>query len=252
MENIIILYILCILLSIIFTIKYIYPSFLSSIIKEGNKNKDEDTCEYKLNIDGLIPLIPRPELILFGVNILEPIDAIVDIINEIIEIINKIIIAIDFFINKFINCLFFYILDGFGKGTWSIMILFCSFVKKVTKIDLESYLYEAYTFLDDNVDTNLYKYTGIHFMHFPTIIQNRCYHVFGDGRIPCWKSPFASNKKEGAVGVSENSAQNTFFYNLLVKTLLFLLSCLVVYLIVSWIMTFFIPSITCEAPSCKL
>lgn len=251
MNNIIILYILCILLSVIFTIKYVYPSFFSTNIKEGNQNQNEDTCEYKLNVSGMIGYIKRPELKLFGMNILEPVSAIVDMINEIIKIINKIIIAIDFFINKFIKCLLFYILDGIGKGIWGIVIFILKLVKKIINIDLESYLYKAYTFLDDNVDANLYTFAGIHIMHFPTIIQNRCYHVFGDGRIPCWKSPFASNNKEGVVGVSDNSAQNTYFYRLLRNILGGLFVCLLIYILIAWIISKFIPTVQCEGPSCK-
>jgi hypothetical protein len=250
METIIMFYIICILCSILITIIYVYPSFFSEKITEGNSNKNEDTCEYKLQVSGLIRHIKSPSLRVFGVNVLAPISGIVDMINEIIKIINKIIIAIDFFINKFIKCILFYILDGFGMGMWGICILFCKIVKKIINIDLESFLRKTYTFLDDNVDDNLYKFTGLHLMHFPTIIQNRCYHIFGDGRIPCWKNPFASNKKEGAVGVSGNSEQNTLFYKLLIKILGFLVVCLFVYLIVAWIMTFFIPAIKCEGPSC--
>jgi len=243
MENIVWIYIICILFSILLTIIYVFPSFFSNKIKEGNASKD--TCEYKLNVSGTINHVERPELNLFGVNVLEPISAIVDMINNIIDIINKVIIAIDFFVTKFIKCLFFYILDGIGKGLWGIIIAIFKFIK------MESLIEDVYKFLDENIDANLYTYTGLHIMHFPTIIQNRCYHVFGDDRIPCWVSPFASNNKEGAVGVSNSSAQNTSFYKLLLNTLLFLVACLFVYMIVAWIMTFFIPTIKCESPSCK-
>jgi hypothetical protein len=232
---------------------------LSTKIKEGNsdeneddnEDENEDKCEYILRVSGMISEIDRPELYLFGMNILEPISAIVDMINEIINIINKIIIAIDFFINKFIKCLLFYILDGTGKGIWGIIILLLKLIKKIINIDLESYLYEAYTFLDDTIDANLYKFAGIHVMHFPTIIQNRCYHVFGDGRIPCWKSPFDSSNKEGAIGVSDNSAQNTAFFILLCKILGGLFVCLLIYIIIGKIMSKFKPTVQCEGPSCK-
>ena len=240
MENIVWIYIICIFFSILFTIIYVYPSYK---ITEGNTSKD--TCEYKLNVSGTINHVDRPELKLFGVNVLEPISAIVDMINSIIDIINKVIIAIDFFVTKFIKCLFFYILDGIGKGLWGIII----FLFKIIK--MESLVENAYKFLDENIDANLYTYTGLHIMHFPTIIQNRCYHVFGDGRIPCWVSPFASNNKEGAVGVSNSSAQNAAFYKLLRNSLAFLAGCLFVYLIVAKIMSYFIPSVRCEGPSCK-
>lgn len=251
MKNIILFYIVCILLSILFTIIYVYPSVFSNKIKEGNSNQNEDTCEFQLHVSGMIDHIERPELNLFGMNILEPISAIVDMINGIIDIINKIIIAIDFFINKFIKCLLFYILDGIGKGAWGLLILLFQIIKKIINIDVESYLNDAYSFLDDNVDANLYKYTGLHIMHFPTIIQNRCYHVFGDGRIPCWVNPFASNNKEGAVGISINNAQNTNFYLLLCEILGGLFVCLLIYTGIAYIMTNFIPSVRCEGPSCK-
>lgn len=256
METIIIFYIICILLSIPITIKYVYPSFFSEKIKEGNQNKNEDTCEYRLYVDGLIPLIERPELKVFGINVLEPIGAIVDIINEIIGVINKIITAIDFFATKFIKCLFFYILDAIGKALWGIIISICKGLswllgKLNIDIKIDSYVEMAYKFLDENADGNLYHYTGFHFMHFPTIIQNRCYHIFGDGRTPCWVNPFGSNNKEGAVGVSENTAQNTYFYRLLGFTLAGLALCLGVYGIILKIISQFAPAITCEGPSCK-
>jgi hypothetical protein len=234
----------------------VYPSFFSKKIKEGNTNKNADTCEYKLQVDGLIPLIPRPELNLFGINILEPIGAIVDIINEIINVINKIIIAIDFFATKFIKCILFYILDGIGKALWGLLISICNLLSWILgelniDVNIGSYVNNAYNFLDKNVDKNLYYYTGIHFMHFPTIIQNRCYHIFGDGRIPCWVNPFGSNNKEGIVGVSDNSAQNTYFYELLRNTLIFLAVCLGLYGLIAKAMSYFATDIKCEGPSCK-
>lgn len=250
MQNIIFLYILCILLSILFTIKYIYPSFLSTKKKEGYEDT-EDKCEYILRVSGMIDKIDIPEFTVFGIDLLGPIGGIVNIINDIIDIINKIIIAIDFFVNKFLKCLLFYILDAIGKGLWGIIILILKLIKKIINIDLESYLYKAYTFLDDNIDANLYKFTGIHIIHFPTIIQNRCYHVFGDGRIPCWKSPFESSNKEGAIGVSDNNAQNTAFFILLCKILGGLFGCLLIYIIIGKIMSKFIPTVQCEGPSCK-
>jgi hypothetical protein len=256
MTNIIIFYIICILFSILITIKYIYPSFFSNKIKEGNTNQNEDKCEYKLHVDGMVDHIARPELNLFGMNILEPIAAIVDMINDIIDVINKIIIAIDFFVTKFIKCLFFYILDAIGKILWGLIMAICKFFswllgKINIDLDLGSYVDMAYKFLNDNVDTNLYYYTGLHIMHFPTIIQNRCYHVFGDGRIPCWVSPFGSNNKEGATGVSDNSAQNAYFYEILRNSLIALGACLLLYCVFAYIMSNFAPDIKCEGPSCK-
>jgi hypothetical protein len=224
---------------------------LSTKIKEGNSDENEDKCEYILRVTGMIGEIDRPELNLFGMNILEPVSVIVDMINEIINIINKIIIAIDFFVNKFIKCLMFYILDGIGKAIWGIIVLILKLITKIIIIDLESYLYNAYNFLDDNIDANLYKFAGIHIMHFPTIIQNRCYHVFGDGRIPCWKSPFDSNNKEGVIGVSENNPQNTEFFLLLCKVLGGLSLCLLIYILTGKIISKFIPTVQCEGSSCK-
>lgn len=247
MHNIFLIYFIC----LICVILVVYAYFSKSNVKEGNTGNDDDpnkdTCEYILQVDGLIGEIERPELILFDINILEPISGIVDMINEIIKMINLVIIAIDFFANKFIGCLLFFFCHGIGLALWGIILAIFGIIGMKDLPD------KIHTWIDENVDAPLYKYTGMHLIHFPTIINNRCYHWDGKNREPCWKSPFEQNGKDDSNnnGITNDSAKNQAFYNLLCSILTFLFVGLCLYAAIYRLFAYFSPSVKCEGPSCK-
>jgi len=243
MPEIIWTYFVCLIIIIIFVLFFYYPIFKDKIT-EGNTNKD--TCEYKLRISGLLSKITPPSLKLFGINILQPITSIVDGLNHIIDIVNKVIIFIDFVATKFITCLFYYLLDCYGKILWGLLMSAFKFIK------MKDIPIEIYNFIDETIDANLYSLFGIHLIHFPTIIQNRCYHIFGDGRIQCWKSPFGSNKnKEGINNINNNLAQNMSFYQLLLFILSLITGGILLYIFVYYIIqVLFKPTIKCEGDVC--
>jgi len=250
MPEIIWVYFISVIFIIVFVIFFNYPVFTNKI-REGNSNKD--TCEYKLKVAGLIPEIPVPRLELFGINILEPIAILVEGINEMIRIINHVIIFIDFIATKFIGCLFYYLLDCYGKILWGLFIGLLQFIRGITTINITNIPQEVYEFLDENVDANLYYLSGVHILHFPTKIQNRCYRILGENRIPCWKSPFGSSKKkEGINNINNNLDQNMSFYKLLMCILGSLFFGLLIYIGIYWIITkLFTPKITCLDDTCK-
>jgi len=245
MPEIIWTYFICLVVIIIFLLFFYCPIFKNNI-KEGNTNKDKDTCEFKLRVPGLIREIRPPTLKLFGINILQPITSVVDMINQIIKIINKVIIFGDYIGTKFITCLFYYLLDCYGKILWGLLMTVFKFIK------MQDILNDIYSFIDETIDANLYTLCGIHIIHFPTIIQNRCYHIFGDGRIPCWKSPFGSTKnKEGINNISNILAQNMSFYHLLLFILGLISGGILIYILVYYIiMVLFKPNIKCEGDVC--
>jgi hypothetical protein len=198
----------------------------------------DDPCEYNLKVEGLLqPVVFE----LFGVNILQPIDDIINIINDII-------IYVDFFVNKFIGCLLLYILDAFGLVLWGIMYVILSI------INMQSILDTTYEYIDKNVDANVYYYTGMHLIHFPTLYQNRCYRIDGKDRIQCWQSPYGNNNKntEGITTVKNNTGQNMSFYELLIILLLILAILLILSIVFFWIKSFFPPTIQCgEGKACE-
>lgn len=234
MDEIIILY----FVSVICILCIVYFAYTKNI-KEGldfennvtGNNNSNDPCEYNLEVKGLIK---PPVFELFGVNILQP-------IADIIEIINDIIIYVDFFANKFIGCLLFYILDAIGLLLWGIIYAILGI------INMQSILDKTYEYLDKNVDDNLYYYTGMHIIHFPTLYQNRCYHIDGKNRKECWKSPYGNSNKntEGITTVQNNTDQNMMFYYLLFILLLILAILLILSIVFFWIKSFFPPTITC-------
>lgn len=237
MEDIIVLY----LVSIICILCIVFFAYTKNV-KEGitteelqNKvtgnNDNADPCEYNLEVKGLIEPV---EFILFGVNILQPIDDIINIINDII-------IYVDFFVNKFIGCLLFYILDALGLLLWWILYAILGI------INMHSILDKIYEYVDQNIDENLYYYTGMHIIHFPTLYQNRCYHIDGKDRIQCWQSPYGKNNKgtEGITTVQNNTEQNMSFYQLLLVLLLVLAILLILSILFFWIKSFFPPTIPC-------
>lgn len=242
MDNIYWVYFICLFCVVL----VVYAYFSKSNFKEGNSGK-KDTCEYELHVAGLIKEIDRPELILFGANILEPVSGIVDMINEMIKMINLVIIAIDFFANKFIGCLLFFFLHGIGLALWGLILAIFGIIGMKDLPD------NIHTWLNDNVDEPLYTYTGMHLIHFPTIINNRCYHWDGKDREPCWKSPFEKDGEDGSYnnGIANDSAKNKDFYNLLCSILTFLFVGLCLYAAIYKVMSFFSPSVKCEGASCK-
>lgn len=228
MENILWFYILCI---VGFTLFVIYSYTYKTI--EGNTGKDK--CEYVLNVPGMMDKGTAEVLKFLG-------------LSFITDMINSIVIYVDFFANKFIGCLLFYLLDGIGKVLWGIVLGFFAIIF-MPKLPLQ-----IYNTLNDNADANLYHYTGMHFMHFPTIIQNRCYRVDGKNRIPCWQNPFNTDgkgEKEGISGVSNNATQGIIFFKLLRKVLFFLFILLCVYATFVKLSSWFVPSVKCEGSSCK-
>lgn len=241
MPDIFWIYIICLFCVIL----VVYTYFRKETEGYASSNED-DKCEYKLHVNGLLDLIPRVYLELFGVNILEPINSIIDMINEIIKMINLVIIAVDFFANKFIGCLLFYLVHGIGLTLWGLLLAVFGIIGMV---DLPNTVHK---WIDKNVDAPLYTYTGMHILHYPTIIQNRCYHWDGNNRIPCWTSPFESEKdNKNETGLSSDTEKNLDFYNLLCSILLMLFLGLCIYAGLYYLMTFFSPSIKCEGPSCK-
>ena len=176
-------------------------------------------------------------------------------INEIIKMINLVIIAIDFFANKFIGCLLFFFLHGIGLALWGLILAIFGIVSGITGISMIKDLPDKiHKWIDDNIDAPTYKFTGMHLIHFPTIINNRCYHWDGKGREPCWKSPFAKDDEDGSNnnnGIANDSAKNQDFYNLLCSILTFLFVGLCLYAAIYKVMSFFSPSVKCEGASCK-
>ena len=228
MESILWFYILCITG---FTICIVYLYTYNTI--EGNTGKDK--CEYELHVSGLVDKVTAETLKFLG-------------LSFITDMINAIVIYVDFFANKFIGCLLFYLLNGIALVLWGIILGFFAilFMPKLPE--------QIYNGLNDNVDANLYYYTGMSFMHFPTIIQNRCYRVDGKNRIPCWESPYDTNRdanKEGATGVANNIAQGIEFYKLLRDVLFYLFILLVLYAAFVKLSSWFVPSVKCEGSSCK-
>ena len=222
--------------------------------KEGYESSNNaDKCEYKLQVEGLLDLIPRVYLYLFGVNILEPINGIIDMINEIIKIINLVIIAVDFFATKFIGCLLFFLLNGFGLGLWGLLLGIFALLSSITGIsEIKNIPNIVHTWLDENVDAPLYKYTGTHIIHYPTIIQNRCYHWDGNNRIPCWTNPFESNDgKKNGTGLSNDISKNLAFYNLLCSILLTLFMGLCIYAGIYYLVSYLYSPPECQGTSCK-
>jgi len=249
MQNIFWIYLLCLFCVLLITYTYFRKA------KEGYSSNDEneDKCEYILKVNGLLDLIPKVYLYLFGVNILEPINAIIDMINEIIKMINLVIIAVDFFATKFIGCLLFFFIHGIGLALWGLLLgIFAIFAGIADTPDIKDIPNKVHKWIDENVDTPLYKYTGLHIIHYPTIIQNRCYHWDGKNRIPCWKSPFDSNasSKDGN-GIYNDTSKNLAFYNLLCSILFTLFMGLCLYAGLYYLMSYFSPPVKCEGPSCK-
>lgn len=241
MDEIVVLYfilVICILCILFFAYTKKMKEGLDTeeAMNKINGDNTDDPCEYNLKVNGLLGPV---EFELFGVNILQPID-------EIINIINEIIIYVDFFANKFIGCLLLYILHAFGLVLWGILYIILSI------INMQSILDTTYEYIDKNVDANVYYYTGMHLIHFPTLYQNRCYHIDGKDRIQCWQSPYGNNNKktEGITTVKNNTDQNMSFYELLFILLLVLAILLLLSIVFFWIKSLFPPSINCGKNGC--
>jgi hypothetical protein len=236
---------LFIILFFIGIILYSYSNDDNTII-EGYKEKCIESCECKVNIPGLlrpIPNIPKPRPIkIFGKDInpatyiIQPLNKLIDFINRIVGFINKGIRFIYYLERHFITCVLLYIIDAIGKFHWWIIEYIFDWIKMR---DVPNKIYE---FLDDNIDRNLYEFTGIHIMHFPTKYQNRCYRPVEDerGRIKCWvpdETSISSGKKEGVTSIENNLQQNMSFYKLLLTILFLLIVGLLLYAFIFWIIT---------------
>lgn len=242
MDEIIILYfisVICILFIVFFAYtENVKEGISTEDLKDTLAGTDEtDPCEYNLEVNGLIPPV---EFTLFDVNILQP-------VNEIVNIINEIIIYVDFFINKFIGCLLFYILHAIGLLLWGIIYAIFGI------INMQSILDRTYEYIDKNVDEKIYYYTGMHLIHFPTLYQNRCYRIDGKERTQCWQSPYGNNtnkQTEGITTVQNNTEQNMSFYFLLFCLLIVLAILLFLGIGFFWLKSFFPPTINCGQNEC--
>jgi len=99
---------------------------------------------------------------------------------------------------------------------------------------------KMYSFVDENIDRNLYEFTGIHIIHFPTKYQNRCYHPADFDRIACWmpdNENTSTNRLEGATTIVNNLQENMSFYKLLLTILCLLVFGLLSYAFIFWIIT---------------
>lgn len=237
---------LFIILFFIGIILYFYSTDDNTII-EGYREKCIESCECKIIVPRLlrnIKGIPKPRPIkIFGKNI-NPASYIVDAlnrtivkpINTIIDFINKGIRFIHYLKHYFITCVLFYIIDAIGKLHWWLVKFIFNIIQMPNIPD------QMYTFVDENIDRNLYEFTGMHIIHFPTIFQNRCYRpVEGEGgRIRCWmpdKTSISGSKIEGATNIVNNLQQNMSFYKLLLTLLFVLVIGLLLYAFIFWIIT---------------
>jgi hypothetical protein len=236
----IILFFICIIL-------YYYSNNDQNNVIEGYREECNKICECKIHVPGLlrnIKGIPKPRPIkIFGKDInpgtyiVAALNrAIVDPINRLIGFINKGIRFIYYLERHFITCVLLYILDAIGKFHWWLI----EFIFKI--IQMRDVPIKIYKFLDDNIDRNLYEFTGIHIMHFPTKYQNRCYRPVEDEnrRIKCWmpdSNETNNNKIEGVTSIENNIQQNMSFYKLLLTLLGLLISGLLSYAFIYWIIT---------------
>jgi hypothetical protein len=249
----IILCIIVLVISICIVLCFVFPTKQT----EGNSGmndifgdpKSDDPCSYELDVPGRIEHIPKPSAHIdipgvMSVDVLEPIHPIIDCINDIIDVINDTIIFGHYIAFDFINCLMFYLLDAFGKIIYGIIL---GFFKLIRMGDLPEMVYDFF----DKVDAKLYEMSGNHFMHFPTKIQNKCYHIFGKDRIPCWKNPYATkgNRQEG-IGIANDEKSNSSFYELLIKSIFVVFTLCLFYVLAIFVARYFFFKPNCPSGTC--
>ena len=251
----IIIWAVLLIISIIAVLFFVFPNH----VKEGNSGMDvilgksdpNDPCDYNLHVPGMIKHISAPSARIdireLGIHFdaLEPIKPVINVINNIIDVINDTIIFGHYIAFDFVNCLLFYLLDAIGLIIYGIIL---GFFKLIGMGNIPNMIYSFF----DKIDSNLYNMTGQHFMHFPTKIQNKCYHIFGKNRIKCWQNPYASKEdKQEGIGVVNDDAQNTAFYNFLITTIFIILTVCFIYVLAIYLAQFFSVKPVCPSGACS-
>lgn len=250
----IILWIVVLVISIIIVLCFVFPANN----KEGNTGMDDiigdpksdDPCDYNLHVPGLIEHIQAPSTRIQIFNVidvdpLKPLHPVIDIINDVIDAINDTIIFGHYIAFDFVNCLVFYLLDAIGQILYGII---SGFFKLIRMGDIPEMIYNFF----DTIDANLYNMSGQHFIHFPTKIQNKCYHIFGKDRIQCWKNPYATNGNgQEGIGISNDTEGNTSFYKWLITSIFIVFTLCFLYVLVIYIAQNFLFKPNCPGESCK-